>query len=107
VQQADLRPARLTIRQHACPEYWRACCGRSHKAALPRHVSKGGLLGPRLTTLIACLKGFCRASFSTARLFLRDAVGLTVSRGQLSKIIAFPFTANSEGNVSTFSPVYQ
>ena len=93
VQQVDLQPAKLTVEQHTCPEYWCACCLRSYKAALPRHVSQGGLLGPRLTTLIAYLKGSCHASFSTTRLFLRDVVGLTVSRGQLSRLIAKVSTA--------------
>jgi transposase len=87
VQQVDLEPAKLTIEQHTCPEYWCVHCERSYKAALPRHVSQGGLVGPRLTTLIAYLKGFCHASFSTVRKFLRDVVGVTISRGQLSKII--------------------
>jgi transposase len=93
VQQVDLQPAKLTIEQHTCPEYWCVCCERSYKAALPKHVSQGGLVGPRLTTLIAYLKGFCHASFSTTRLFLRDVVGVSISRGQLSKIIAKLSTA--------------
>jgi transposase len=93
VQQVDLEPAKLTIQQHTCPEYWCVCCERSCKAALPQHVTRGGLLGPRLTTLIAYLKGFCHASFSTVRLFLRDVVGVTISRGQLRKIIAKVSTA--------------
>jgi transposase len=93
VQQVDLQPAKLTIEQHACPEYWCACCERSYKAALPQHVSRGGLVGPRLTTLIAYLKGFCHASFSTVRLFLRDVAGVSISRGQLSKIVAKVSTA--------------
>jgi hypothetical protein len=46
------------------------------------------LLGSRLTALVAYLKGTCHASFSTVRKFLRDVVGLTVSRGQLAKVIA-------------------
>ena len=50
-------------------------------------IERGGLAGPRLTTLIAYLKGVCHASFSTVRKFLRDVVGLTISRGQLAKII--------------------
>jgi transposase len=88
VQQVDLQPATLTIQQHTCPEYWCVHCERSYKAALPEHIAAGGLVGPRLTTLIAYLKGFCHASFSTIRKFLRDVVGLTISRGQLAKIIA-------------------
>ena len=38
--------------------------------------------------MIAYLKGVCHASFSTVRKFVRDVVGLTISRGQLAKIIA-------------------
>jgi transposase len=88
VQQVDLEPAKLTIQQHTCPEYWCGHCERSYKAALPEHITVGGLLGPRLTTLIAYLKGFCHASFSTVRKFLRDVVGVKISRGQLAKVIA-------------------
>jgi transposase len=40
-----------------------------------------------LTTVIAYLKGICHASFSTIRKFIRDVIGLTISRGQLAKII--------------------
>jgi|SRR5262245_11769612 len=87
VQQVDVEPAKLTVQQHTCPEYWCVHCERSYKAALPEHIARGGLVGPRLTTLIAYLKGFCHASFSTVRKFLRDVVGLTISRGQLRKII--------------------
>ena len=87
VQQVDVEPAQLTVQQHTCPEYWCARCARSYKAALPEPIAKGGLVGPRLTTLIAYLKGFCHASFSTVRKFLRDVVGVTISRGQLRKII--------------------
>ena len=67
VQQVDILPARLTVEQHTCPEYW---CGQCHKAfqsPLPLHMEKGGLVGPRLTALIAYLKGVCHASFSTVR----------------------------------------
>jgi transposase len=45
------------------------------------------LVGPKLTTLIAYLKGVCHASFSTIRKFIRDVVHVTISRGQLSAII--------------------
>jgi transposase len=87
VQQVDVEPAKLTVEQHTCPEYWCVGCQRSYKAALPEHIAVGGLVGPRLTTLIAYLKGFCHASFSTVRKFLRDVAHVTLSRGQLRKII--------------------
>ena len=37
--------------------------------------------------MIASLKGVCHASDSTLRKFVRDVIGLTISRGQLAKII--------------------
>jgi transposase len=88
VQQVDVEPAKLTVQQHTCPEYWCCTCEKSYKADLPEHVARGGLVGPRLTTLIAYLKGFCHASFSTVRKFIRDVIRVTISRGQLAKIIA-------------------
>jgi len=87
VQQVDITRPPLTIEEHISPEYWCAHCQRSFKAPMPAHIDKGGLAGPQLTALIAYLKGACHASFSTTRTFLRDVVGVTISRGELSKII--------------------
>src|SRR3954467_3123826 len=58
-----------------------------HDAPLPPGIQRGGLVGPSLTTLIAYLKGACHASFSTIRKFLRDVIRVTISRGQLARII--------------------
>jgi transposase len=88
VQQVDFGPPPLTVEEHTSPGYWCDGCQRPFNASMPRHVEKGGLVGPRLTALIAYLKGVCHASFSTVRLFLRDVVGVTISRGQLAKVIA-------------------
>jgi transposase len=88
VQQVDVRQVPLTIEQHTSPEYWCGHCERAYKAAMPAAVEKGGLLGPRLTVLVAYLKGVCHASFSTIRKFLRDVVAVSISRGQLAKVIA-------------------
>jgi transposase len=87
VQQVDVLPARLTIEQHTRPDYFCDRCRRTVLAPLPRHIRKGGLVGPWLTTLIAYLKGFCHASFSTVRKFLRDVMQVTISRGMLRKVI--------------------
>jgi transposase len=87
VQQVDIRPTPLSIQEHTCPEYWCVHCERSYQAPLPGHIETGGLVGPGLTTLIAYLKAACHASFSTIRKFLRDVVRVTISRGQLAKII--------------------
>jgi len=49
-------------------------------------VRKAGLVGPRLTALVGYLKGACHCSFSTIRKFLKDVVGVSISRGQLRKV---------------------
>ena len=54
----------------------------------PQRSAKGGLCGPRITALVAYMKGACHASFSTIRKFLRDAVKVQVSRGYLRKLVA-------------------
>jgi transposase len=87
VQQVDVDKPALTIEQHTSPEYWCDHCQRGCKAPLPAHIDKGGLVGLELTALIAFMKGACHASFSTLRTFLRDVVGVSISRGELSKIL--------------------
>jgi transposase len=88
VQQVDMGQVPLTVEQHTSPEYWCGHCEKAYRAAMPGTVEKGGLLGPRLTVLVAYLKGVCHASYSTIRKFLRDVVAITISRGQLAKVIA-------------------
>jgi transposase len=87
VQQVDIGSPPLTIEQHTSPEYWCDRCKRGYRAPMPSYIDKGGLAGPDLTALIAFMKGACHASFSTIRIFLRDIVKVTISRGELSKII--------------------
>jgi transposase len=87
VQQVDIATPPLLIEQHTSPEYWCERCQKDYKAPMPSHIAKGGLAGPGLTALIAFLKGPCHASFSTIRTFVRDVLGLTISRGELKKII--------------------
>lgn len=87
VQQVDIEKPPRSIEQHTSPEYWCERCQKCYKAPLPAPIEKGGLVGPQLTALIAYLKGACHASFSTIRTFLRDVAAVTISRGELSKIL--------------------
>jgi transposase len=87
VQQVDVEKPPLVIEQHVSPEYWCDHCQKPYKAPMPLHIEKGGLVGLELTALIAFMKGACHASYSTIRTFLRDVVGVTVSRSELNKII--------------------
>jgi transposase len=89
VEQVDVtEPQPLHIERHRQHETYCPCCDKSFRGVLPQHIEKGGLLGPKLTALVAYLKGMCHASFSTVRKFLRDVVGVQVSRGYLVKVIA-------------------
>jgi len=87
-QQIELLQVPLHIEEHRRHEAYCPRCDAVHYGRWPTPVSRGGMLGPRLTTLIAYLKGVCHASYSTVRKFLRDVVGLTTSRGQLAKVVA-------------------
>jgi len=87
VQQVEIAAVPLEIHEHRSHPAWCPHCRKEYFAPLPLPIERGGLTGPRLTTLIAYLKGACHASFSTIRKFLRDVVGLTISRGQLAKIV--------------------
>ena len=87
VQQVDIEAVPLRIEEHQSLAGWCPHCQKIHYAALPSVIDQGGLVGPRLTTLIAYLKGACHASYSTIRQFLRDVVGVTILRGQLVKVI--------------------
>jgi len=87
LQQVEMQRNLIEVTEHRGLAYWCARCQVIHWAPFPEGVDKSGLVGPRLTALIAYLKGACHASFSTIRKFLRDVVGFTVSRGYLAKVI--------------------
>src|SRR5262249_57501889 len=86
-QQSDIADIPGDMEEHRALAGWCPHCQRIHYAALPRGIAHGGLVGARLTALIASRTGACHASYSTIRTFLRDVVQVTISRGQLAKII--------------------
>jgi transposase len=88
IQQVDVLDIPLYIEEHRCHEAYCPRCGKVHHGYPPLQIQCGGLLGPRLTTLVAYLKGVCHASYSTIKKFLRDVIGLTISHGQLAKVIS-------------------
>jgi transposase len=88
VQQMDIELVPLVVVEHRSQPAWCSHCRCVHFAPLPLDVAQGGLVGPRLTTLIAYLKGACHASYSTIRKYLRDVVHVVISRSMLSNVIA-------------------
>src|SRR5215472_3587277 len=86
-QRVEIAAVPLEIHEHRSHPGWCPCCRKECYAPFPPSIERGGLAGPRLTTVIAYLKGACHASYSTIRKFVRDVIGLTISRGQLCKIV--------------------
>lgn len=87
VQQVEVVVKPVTVTEHRAAAYRCTRCGKMHQSPLPPAVTQCGLIGPNLTALVAYLKGVCHASYTTIRRFLRDVMGLTVSRGQWVKLI--------------------
>ena len=87
VQQVELVRRPMETTEHRAGWYWCQTCQKLH-CPMPAEVARAGLCGPVLTAWIAYLKGGCHASFSTIRKFLRDVLGVQVSRGLLAKAIA-------------------
>src|SRR6266404_434631 len=77
-QQVEIVKKPFRTEEHRGRAYWCAKCRKVHYAPLPRAITKAGLVGPRLTALIAYLKGPCHASYSTIRRFLADVIGVTL-----------------------------
>jgi transposase len=87
LQQMEIVALPIEITEHRAHWYWCEACQQLH-CPMPSPVEKGGLCGPELTAWIGYLKGGCHASFSTIRTFLRDVLGVSISRGMLAKVIA-------------------
>jgi transposase len=90
IQQVDIPlPSEMIsvigFRSHPC---WCRKCKQVHYAPVDQAIQRAGLLGTRLTALIAYLKGACHCSYSTIRKFVRDVLGVKISRGYLAKLIA-------------------
>lgn len=87
VQQVDIAAPPQVVEQHTQPKYWCDRCQKMCVAPMPSGIERGGLIGPRLTALIAFMKGNCHASFSTIRKYLRDVLGLKIARSTLANTI--------------------
>lgn len=88
LQQVELIARPIKVVEHRSRGGFCQHCQREFAAPIPRQVRKAGLAGPRLTALVGYLKGACHCSFTTIRKYLRDVLGITISRGQLRKLCA-------------------
>ena len=87
LQQVEAVTKPFRVEEHRAHAYICPRCEKILYAPLPEDVKKAGLFGPRLTAQVAYLKGAGHLSYCTAQGYLRDVMGLKVSRGFLAKVI--------------------
>lgn len=87
LQQVELVERPFQVTEHRALAHWCPSCAKHVEASLPAEVVRGGLLGARMRAFAAYVKGACHASYSAMQSLLRDVLGLSVSRGYLTKVI--------------------
>ena len=87
VQQIEIHEVPLSIEEHCSHPGWCPHCQKLRYclAPLDHRTRRPGRTAPDHSHRLS--QGACHASFSTIRKFLRDVVQVTISRGQLAKII--------------------
>jgi transposase len=87
IQQVELVPKLFEVTEHRARLYRHRLTGEVIAATLPAEVLRGGLVGPRLSALIAYQKGACHMTYRVIQTFLEDVLQLDLSTGQLVKIV--------------------
>ena len=87
VQQVELVEKPYRVIEHRARLYRNLRTGQVLAATLPEEVRRAGLLGPRLTALVAYQKGVCHMSVETIRRFQADVLHLPISHGQVVKTV--------------------
>jgi transposase len=87
IQQVELVEKLFEVTEHCARLYRSRSTGEVIAAPLPDEVRLAGLVGPRLTALLAFQKGACHMSYTSIQTFLGDVFGLPLSTGQIAKII--------------------
>ncbi len=87
LQQVELVEKTYLVTEHRARLYKNLLTGQVLAARLPPEVRRSGLLGPRLTALVAYRKGACHMSVETIRRFPADVFRLPISHGQVLKTV--------------------
>lgn len=87
VQQVELVEKLFEVTEHHAWLYGVRRTGEIVAAPLPAEVQHAGLVGPRLTALLALQKGACHMSYTSIQTFASDVLGLSLSTGQIAKSI--------------------
>jgi transposase len=87
LQQVELAAKLFEVTEHRARLYQHRLTGEVVAAPLPDEVRRAGLVGPRLSALIAYQKGACHMTYRVIATFLGDVIHLPLSTGQLAKIV--------------------
>jgi len=93
VQQIELKEHPFWIVEYRARKYLDPVTGQIVIALLPPEGVRGGLVGSKLSALIAYQKSACHMSYTTIQTFLKDVFGLPLSTGQLAKGVQKASTA--------------
>lgn len=93
IQQVELLKKPYRVTEHRARLYRNLRTGQVLAATLPQEVRRAGLVGPRLSALVAYQKGACHMSVETIRRFLEDVFHLPISHGQVVKTVHKASTA--------------
>jgi transposase len=97
LQQIDLVPKLFEVTEHRARLYLHRPTGEIFAAPLPEEVRRAGLVGPRLSALVAYQKGACHMSYRVIQTFLADVLQLPLSTGQLVKVVGKASAALTPG----------
>ena len=87
LQQVDLVPKLFEVTEHRARLYRYVPTGEVVAVPLPDEVVEAGLVGPRLSALIAYQKGACHMPYRVIGTFLQDVLHLSLSTGLLAKVV--------------------
>jgi len=87
MQQVELVQKPVVVTEHRALTYWCPHCRKFRQARLPFEATAAGLVGTRLTALVAWLKGSAHCSYRTIQTLLRDVLGVRLSTGQLARLV--------------------
>ena len=79
-QQIELPDQLFYIDQYSAYGYGCAHCRKTYFAKIPRDILQGGLCGPRLTSMVALMKGALSLSYSSIQSYLEQVLELPLSR---------------------------
>lgn len=87
LQQIELIEKPFLVTEHQARLYKDPATGTIHATPFPPEVARAGLCGPRLSAFVGYLKGGCRMSYAIIADLFKDVLGVTVSAGQLAKVV--------------------